>query len=425
MANTTPSTPQGRIGLRAVHALAVPEGQAVLRRIMPAVATALEGGPAVLPLPEGPPALRDHLLEKLRPSLPVEVPDEVDGSAELDPVALVVPTSGSTGEPKGVMLGATALRASAGASVARLGGPGRWLLALPATHIGGLMVIVRSVLEGQEPVALDLGDGFDAESFAAASMRVLATSRTRRYTALVPVQLGRLLDAGGAAVDALRAYDAVLVGGAPISPRLLARARTTGVNVVTSYGMTETCGGCIYDGVPLDGVRVSVSPDGRLRIGGDVLARGYRLQPDLTREAFGDGWFTTSDLGRIADDGRVEVHGRVDDVAVSGGLNVPLAAVDAVVGLHPGVAEVAAVALPDEEWGQRVVAVVVSVDPDAPPTLESVRAAVARRAPVAHAPRALVVVEELPRRAGGKPDRRAATELARTALAPAPVEADR
>ncbi|HSK54191.1 MAG TPA: o-succinylbenzoate--CoA ligase [Jiangellales bacterium] len=425
MVSPTPPAPHGRSGLRAVHAVAAPDGAAVLRRILPAVATALEGGPAVLPLPEGPPALRDHLLATLRPSLPVELPDEVDGSGQLDPVALVVPTSGSTGEPKGVMLGAAALRASATATVARLGGPGRWLLALPATHIGGLMVIVRSVLEGQEPVALDLSGGFDAESFAAASMRVLATSRTRRYTALVPVQLGRLLDAGGAPVDALCAYDAVLVGGAAISPRLLARAMAAGVNVVTSYGMTETCGGCVYDGLPLDGVRVSVAPDGRLRIGGDVLARGYRLQPELTEDAFAGGWFTTSDLGRVTGEGRVEVHGRMDDVALSGGMNVPLAAVDAVVGLHPGVAEVVAVALPDEEWGQRVVAVVVPVDPDAPPTLESVRAAVARRAPVAHAPRALLLVESLPSRGNGKPDRRAATDLARAALTPADGETDR
>ncbi|HSK27405.1 MAG TPA: o-succinylbenzoate--CoA ligase [Jiangellales bacterium] len=414
---TPPAAAADPVDGRPVQAIAVPGSPALLRRILPAVAAALDDGPALLPVPEGPPALRDHLLATLRPSVPIEMPDTVGPARGADPVALVVPTSGSTGEPKGVLLGAAALRASAGSTAARLGGPGRWLLALPATHIGGLMVLVRSVVADQEPVVLDLTQGFDAESFAAASMRVLATSRTRRYTALVPVQLGRLLAAGGAAVDTLAAYDAVLVGGAATSPRLLDRARAAGVNVVTTYGMTETCGGCVYDGLPLEGVRVAVADDGRLRVGGDVLARGYRLQPELTEQAFGDGWFTTADLGRVTDDGRIQVLGRVDDVALSGGMNVPLAAVDTAVGSHPGVADVVAVALPDEEWGQRVVAVVVPVDPADPPTLSSVRACVARQAPSAHAPRQLVVVDSLPSRASGKPDRRMATELAQAALA--------
>jgi O-succinylbenzoic acid--CoA ligase len=392
---------------RPLDALRVPLGPAVLRRIFPAVAAALEGGPALLPVPGRPAAVRDAMLRVLRPSTPVE---EIEG----DPVALVVPTSGSSGEPKGVLLGAAAVTAAAHATHARLGGPGRWLLALPATHVAGLMILVRSVVADTEPAAVDLTDGFDPESFAAASVHVLGGTG-RRYTALVPRQLGMILDAGGAAVEALTAYDAVLVGGSAAAPGLLDRARDHGVRVVTTYGMTETCGGCVYDGFPLDGVRLATTDDGRVRICGPVLARGYRLRPDLTAEAFTDGWFTSADVGRIHPDGRLEVCGRADDVAVSGGINVPLIAVDAVVGDHPGVAAVATVALQDADWGQRVVAVVVPRDPDHPPTLESVRAHVMRRAPAAHAPKSLVIVDALPMLPSGKVDRRGLAEHLRPA----------
>ncbi|HEX6578686.1 MAG TPA: o-succinylbenzoate--CoA ligase [Jiangellaceae bacterium] len=383
---------------RPLDALRVPLGPAVLRRIFPAVAAALQGGPALLPVPERPALVRETTLQALQPSIPVE-------AFANDHVALVVPTSGSSGEPKGVLLGAAAVTAAAEATHARLGGAGRWLLALPATHVAGLMILVRSVVAGTEPVAVDLTDGFDPESFAAASVHVLGGTAQRRYTALVPRQLGTILDAGGAAVDALTAYDAVLVGGSAAAPGLLDRAREAGVRVVTTYGMTETCGGCVYDGFPLDGVRLAITDEGVVRVRGPVLARGYRLRPDLTVEAFAGGWFTSADVGRMDADGRLEVSGRADDVAVSGGVNVPLVAVDAVVGDHPGVAAVASVAVPDPDWGQRVVAVLVPRDPDHPPTLESVRAYVMRRAPAAHAPKSLLIVDALPMLPSGKVDR--------------------
>lgn len=389
-----------------VRPLAVTDGPSLLSLLLPAVADALSGGPALLPVPEGPPEVARRVLGTLRPDQPVET----DGDD--DPVALVVPTSGSTGEPKGVLLGARALKASSGAAYARLGGPGRWLLALPVTHVAGLMVLVRSVLAGTTPVVLDRSAGFDPEEFAAASVRVHATSGARRYTALVPTQLSRILQAGGAATEALAAYDAVLVGGAATPLALLDRARAAGVRAITTYGMTETCGGCVYDGEPLHGVRVQAADDGRLRVAGAVLARGYRLRPDLTAAAFSCGWFTTQDRGQVSAGGRVEVLGRVDDVAVSGGANVPLPAVDAAVASHPGVAEALAVAVDDEEWGQRVLAVVVARDRRHPPTLESVRACVTRQAPAEHAPAGLVCVDTLPVLASGKPDRRAAAALA-------------
>ena len=340
---------------RPLDAVEVPLGSAVLQRILPAVETALSGGLPLLPVPTHPAPVRAALMTAMRPRDPVETVDE-------DRVALVVPTSGSTGDPKGVLLGAAALTASAEAAHARLGGPGHWLLALPATHVAGLMVLVRSVVAGTAPGVVDLSAGFDPEAFAVASRRIIDREASRRYTALVPRQLAVIL--------------------------------------------TETCGGCVYDGVTLDGVTVATSADGRIKIAGPVLAHGYRLRPELTRQAFVDGWFVSTDLGQIDDQRGLAVFGRVDDVAVSGGVNVPLAAVDGLLTDHPGVASAATVALPDPSWGQRLVAVVVPRDPANPPTLESIRAYVIARAPTAHAPKALVLAESLPRLSSGEVDRR-------------------
>lgn len=388
---TQPSSPSGRRTLTTVE---VPLRPAVVPRLLPAVATALAGGSALLPLPTAPAAVRDGLLSEFAPRKPLE-----------KDVAFIVPTSGSTGRPKGALLTAAAVRSSAEATLDRLGGPGRWLLALPATHIAGLMVLARSVVAGTEPVAVDLSDGFDPELFAAASVQVFAAGG-RRYTALVPRQLSCLLDAGGAPLSALTGYDRVLIGGAAADGALLDRARKAGVEIVTTYGMTETCGGCVYDGVPLDGVRVELAADGRIRLAGPTLAHGYRLRPDLD-DAFGDGWFTTSDLGSLDGDGRLTVLGRADDVAVSGGENVPLAAVDLAVASHPDVAEALSVAVPDAEWGERVVVAVVPADPGQPPSLDDIRAHVRERHPVAYAPKELHVLDALPTLPGGKTDRRA------------------
>ena len=346
--------------------------------LLAALAAALDGGPAVVP------EVEPAVLAALRPDEPLEHDD----------VALVVPTSGSTGEPKGVLLTADNLRSSALATAERLGGPGQWLLAIPPTRVGGLQVLVRSLLAGTTPVVLPPGP-FGAAAFAEATARLTGP---RRYVSLVPTQLRRLV----ADPAALRAYDAVLLGGAAAPPSLLAQAREAGVRVVTTYGMSETSGGCVYDGVPLDGVRVWVE-GGRVRLGGPVVARGYRLRPDLTAAAFDGDVFTTSDLGRL--DGRVlTVLGRADDVVVSGGENVAPLAVEAALERHPSVVEAAVTGVPDEEWGSRVVALVVL---RGPLTLAEARGHVASTLPRSWAPRGLREVEALPLLASGKLDRAA------------------
>lgn len=380
--------------MRGLYGLTAPTGNAVLTSLVPALAAALDGaGPALLPLPTG--GTRDAVLNAFDLTQPLE----------RDDVALVVPTSGSAGDPKGVMLTAAALRFSAQATHARLGGPGQWLLALPVTHVAGLTVLVRSLEARTRPEVLDLYGGFDVAAFVAATARL--QPGVRHYTSLVPTQLRRLLGAGAD----LSTYDAVLVGGAALSPDLHDLARDKGVPVVTTYGMTETCGGCVYDGTSLDGVDLSIGADGRVVIGGPVVFAGYRLRPDLSAEAIVDGRHVTQDLGSWSADGRLEVLGRADDVILSGGVSVPAAMVERVLTGHPDVAVCAVVALADPEWGERVVAVVQPTVADRAPTLADLRDFAADRLDAAALPREVVVLGLLPVLASGKPDKAAVRSL--------------
>lgn len=390
--------------------------------LLDALAAALDGtGPAVRPVAPGPgerpgdaPVI--HPSGRARPDRagapagePGTGPTATRAAHVDERVAVVVRTSGSTGEPREVLLSRAALRASATATEHRLGGPGRWLLALPTHHVAGLQVLVRSVLAGTTPVVAPDGP-FRPAAFVEA-VGAFGTAE-RRYTSLVPTQLVRLLD-DPAATAALTTFDAVLLGGAATAPDVLARARAAGVGVVTTYGMTETCGGCVYDGVPLDGVAVALDDDGRVLLSGPVLADGYRDRPDL--DAFvtlpdGRRALRTNDLGRL-DDGVLTVLGRADDVLVTGGAKVAPAAVEAVLGGVDGVREACVVGVPDAEWGQAVVAVVVPRPGDAP-ALDQVREVVARRLGAPSAPRHLVTVPELPLRGPGKVDRTAVARLA-------------
>ena len=390
------------------HLRAVSFGELPVARALALLAKALDGsGDALLPVP--PHAAGRAGLASLEPGTPL-----LDGEDDdADPTALVVSTSGSTGPPKGALLTASALRASNAATATRLEGPGTWLLALAAHHVAGAQVLVRSQLAGTVPEVVDLANGLSPNAFAQSTDRLVRRAGGRRYTSLVPTQLLRLLDAGDESLTALSSYDAVLVGAALTPPALLARARDAGVRVVTTYGMSETCGGCVYDGEPLGGVQVAIE-DGRVLLGGAVVARGYRLRPGAPEfvERAGARWFRTDDLGSV-DGGRLTVTGRADDVIVTGGLKVWPAAVEAVLTDLPEVSECVVVGVLDDEWGATVVAVVVPSDPVKPPVLQSLRAAVTAQLDAAAAPRRLVLVPQLPLRGPGKVDRTAAGVLAR------------
>ena len=338
-------------------------------------------------------------------------------------VAVVLSTSGSSGQPRRTALRSEALLWHARAVQERLGGPGRWLLALPLHHVAGWQVLVRAALAGATPpVVLDTTAGFDVGGLAAAVADLDDVGP--RCTSLVPTQLVRAL-AHRAARDALAHLDRVLVGGAAAPAGLLERARAAGIPVVETYGMTETGGGCVYDGVPLDGVRVAVR-DGRLEVAGATLAAGYVRADGSVLDVGGDSpflvrdgvrWVRTADLGSIGTDGRVRVHGRADDVIVTGGINVHPAAVERVLHAAESVADVVVVGLPDAEWGSSVTAVVVAAPGGPAPDLAALRARVGAELGRAHAPRSLAVVPRLPLLGPGKVDRAGAARLAAVILA--------
>jgi O-succinylbenzoic acid--CoA ligase len=356
-----------------------------VRDLDTAVRAMLAGGEAVVPLGPG----------QARPSR-----DPGAGQA-------VVGTSGSSGAHKWVQLSGAALNASAAATHTRLGGAGAWLLALPTHHVAGLQVLVRAALAGCRPEILDLHDGFDPVAFNASARRI-TSGAGRCYTALVPTQLRRLLDTDP---EPIASFDAVLLGGAAAPEQLLQRARAAGVVLVTTYGMTETAGGCVYNGWPLDGTQVRLDSDGTVEVAGPTLASGYLGAEEATAEAFRDGWFRTCDLAQFDPQGRLRVLGRADDVIVTGGLNVSPADVEAVLTSLPGVAAACVVGVPDPEWGERVTAAVIPADPGHPPDPRALRAAAHRLLTGAQVPKEIVLFDALPLRGVGKPDRRAVRSL--------------
>lgn len=330
-----------------------------------------------------------ELVELLRPWV-------ADGGAPL-----VVRTSGSSGQPKDVVLSHAAVLASATATHSRLGGPGQWLLALPPTGVGGLQVLVRSILAGERPLL--------AAEHGSLRVAIAAMDGPRRYASLVPTQLHRLATAGE--LNILTGLDALLIGGAAIAPDLLATARREGINIVRTYGMSETCGGCVYDGVPLDGVRIRIDDDRQIHLGGPILFDRY-ADPIATVAVLNDGWFATADLGEFDPVGRLRVLGRADDVVISGGINIALPAVTAALRGSAGVTDALAISIDDAEWGQRVVGCVVGSV-----RLDAVRDAVeAAGLPRNWAPRQLLIVDALPLLPGGKVDRLALRSRAEAAI---------
>ncbi|EGD55343.1 O-succinylbenzoic acid--CoA ligase [Gordonia neofelifaecis NRRL B-59395] len=355
----------------------------------------LNGDAAYLPLPTGDAEHARRLTEALALGEPID-----------DDAALVVSTSGTTGTPKGAVHTAASLRASAEATAEVLGGPGSWLLAIPPHHIGGLQVLLRSLAAGYDPVVLDLAAGFDPAALPAC---IGAMPGDRRYTSLVPTQLRKALD-DPRAVAALRELDAILVGGAATPAALLERSIDAGLPIVRTYGMSETAGGCVYDGVPLPGVRVRITDQGengvgRVVLGGATVARGYRNLPD--HPAFAEpGWFRTDDLGAVEAD-VLRIVGRADEAVTTGGLTIVPQVVEAVIGEMAGVAECAVLGLPDERLGEQVVAVIVVDAGIQPPTAVEVREFVSARLDRYAAPRQVFVADSLPLRGPGKVDRRA------------------
>ncbi len=295
--------------------------------------------------------------------------------------ALVVATSGSTGVPKGVVLTHRAVQASAEATSAHLGitSSDTWLACLPLAHVGGLSVVTRALATG---TGLIVHDGFDAGAVTAAA-RDGATAVSLVATAMrrIDPTLFRVIVLGGARPPADRP-----------------------ANTHATYGLTETGSGVVYDGRPLAGVEVRIEPDGEILLRGPMLLRAYR---DDTTPLDGEGWLHTGDLGRWLPDGRLHVEGRRGDLIITGGENVWPDAVELAIGTHPGVTEVAVAGVPDDEWGQRVVAwVVPSTDSEAsPPTLASIRRHVAERLPMFCAPKELHLVRALPRTSLGKVQR--------------------
>lgn len=338
--------------------------------------------------------------------------------------AAVIGTSGSTGVPKRVVLSGEALRASAEATAQRIGS-GRWLLALPAGYVAGLQVLVRSVLAGTTPALM--ADGFSPRSFAEATLGMLRPPAgvtgglPELYTSLVPAQLATLLDAADDDAPvraALQAYRALLIGGQALPDALRQRAEDAGVRIVRTYGSSETSGGCVYDGVPLETVQVR-AVDGQLHIAGPMLADGYLGDDDLTSRSFsrdlhGIRWYRTGDTG-VVEDGVVRVHGRADNVIVSGGINVSLDRVERVVRGIPGLAGAVVVGVEDDQWGEA--SVIVAARGEALRRSEAEQLAHARDAVAAEIgkparPVVLILVDEIAALPNGKPDREAIRRLA-------------
>ncbi|MFB7883819.1 AMP-binding protein [Microbacterium sp. NPDC056057] len=330
--------------------------------------------------------------------------------------AVVVTTSGSTGIPKSVVLSRDALTASALSTADRIG-DGAWLLALPASYVAGLQVLVRSLVADREPAILT--GAFTPQAFSATALMMVSTERGERvpsYTSLVPAQLSKLLDAAEhdpSVLAALRSFETILVGGQALPAATLERAEAAGARIVRTYGSTETSGGCVYDGVALGNVRLRIER-GEVQVSGPTLADGYLGNDELTDAAFlrdrdGSRWYRTGDAG-LLEDGVLRVRGRIDNVIVSGGINVSLDRVERIVRGIPGLALAVVVGIPDERWGEASVVVASrgeALRRSEAVQLEEARAAVQAEVGAHARPSRLVLVDELATLPSGKPDREA------------------
>jgi len=340
------------------------------------------------------------IVERARPRRLVTADDEVvfADPAPVDPerVWAVVATSGVGGAPKLAELPRTALGSAVAGSLSALDASAfdPWVACLTPAHVGGLLVLLRGAMAG---APVDVIEPFEAA-------KVLRLAPEGAHIALVPTMLRRLV----AAAQDLSRLGVLLVGGSPLDPALRDAAARLGARVVPTYGLTESCGGVAYDGIPFEGTDVRVSPTGEIQLSGPTLMEGYRADPSATAGAFTvDGWLRTGDLGALDVEGRLIVHGRADDAIQTGGETVWPDEVEAVLRSHPMVADVAVVGVPDPEWGQRVAAWIVPADPGDPPTLDELRDRCRDRLARFKAPSELILVDSLPRTSSGKVRRRA------------------
>lgn len=338
---------------------------------------------------------RRRLIDRAQPAALLDATGELTlfmpGEPVTEGVAVVVASSGTSGTPRLVELTRSAIEASVAGSTTSLGvGVGDpWISCLTPAHIGGLLVLLRAEL--LEAPAIVLG-GFDARAVEAARQR-------GAHVSLVPTLVGRLLDHGGGQTPG----GLLLVGGAVLEQELRIRAERGGARVVQTYGLTESCGGVVYDGVPFDGTSVRIGDDDRIELRGSTTMEGYRNDAAATGEAFDvQGWLRTGDAGSIDDVGRVHVHGRLDDAIRTGAETVWPDEVERALADHPMVRDVAVAGRPHAGWGQQVVAFVVPASIEAPPGVAEVRTFLAGRLAPFKAPRELILVPEIPRTASGK-----------------------
>lgn len=385
---------------RSLLRVPVPPGAEGPALLLPALAAALDGsGPAVTPVPTVSTAVSNDyvmsVLAAVRPDLPLES----------DEVAAVVATSGSTGSPRGVLLTAAQLTALTEVVNGTDTSP-QWIVALPVTSMGGLNVLVRALATGREPVVVPSIGGagpFTSTDFAGAVAAATRRSADVRVS-LVPAQLSRLL-ADDRGIDALRQCTAVLVGAAATRPSLRQNAQALGIALITTYGATETAGGCVFDGHPLPGVSVtSDGAPGPLTVAGPCVAMGYRAEPELTRRTFDDGAFRTGDIGFVDVDGTVRVIGRADDVVVIRGVNVSPLAVERVISDLPDVVTAAVVSAEPRD-GEPVLHAFVEMRDGVLDAQGLVAEAVTTRLGV-HARPLVRLVDRLPHLPNGKVDRR-------------------
>lgn len=350
------------------------------------IRTVWDAGAAVLAIDHRlPPAAVQRVLAAARPAAIFDGSwwPQFDARPAGPDAALAVATGGTTGEPKVALLTHDAVNAAVESGARRLGaGPrDRWLACLPFGHIGGLLVALRAVIL-DAPVTIH--GGFDPDAVAGADAA---------FTALVPAMLARLLDAG----QDLSRFEKILIGGQATPAPLRERALAAGAPIVETYGQTESCGGVVYDGVPLDGTSMRLAADGMLELRGPTIMRGYLH--DAPQPFTDDGWLRTGDAA-VIEGGRLIRAERAGDVIVSGGEKIYPSQVEDVLVRHPNIHDAAVAARPDPQFGSKAVAFIVC--PDAVLSLDEIRDFVAASLPRYAAPRAVIVVPEIPRTSGGK-----------------------